>query len=196
MFCSFLKGAKLCAWLSQPDCPSAVKECKVLLDRAYGAHNEHVDPFEDNIQPPDGAKRTNVPPDLCKLIGQHTTILCAHLRHTGITYSRSSTNLGNSQVLFYPNGNRSLAGVPGIIKYIYEVEGAMMFAVQRRAMFPGNTNKFDAFWAYPHFPAKLYPARIAEELEPVKMSWIIGHYASWLVSPDELVVLSLCRVSL
>ncbi|KIJ59119.1 hypothetical protein HYDPIDRAFT_76818, partial [Hydnomerulius pinastri MD-312] len=36
MLQSYIKGAKLRAWLSRPECPPAVQECKVLLDRAYG----------------------------------------------------------------------------------------------------------------------------------------------------------------
>ncbi|KIM53743.1 hypothetical protein SCLCIDRAFT_138348, partial [Scleroderma citrinum Foug A] len=32
MLHSYLKGAKLHAWLSRPDCPPAIQECKVLLD--------------------------------------------------------------------------------------------------------------------------------------------------------------------
>ncbi|KIJ65075.1 hypothetical protein HYDPIDRAFT_50134, partial [Hydnomerulius pinastri MD-312] len=35
MLQSYLKGAKLCAWLSRPNCPPAIRECKILLDRAY-----------------------------------------------------------------------------------------------------------------------------------------------------------------
>ncbi|KIJ64132.1 hypothetical protein HYDPIDRAFT_91279, partial [Hydnomerulius pinastri MD-312] len=35
MLQSYLKAAKLRAWLSHPQCPQAVQECKVLLDQAY-----------------------------------------------------------------------------------------------------------------------------------------------------------------
>ncbi|KIK17456.1 hypothetical protein PISMIDRAFT_71177, partial [Pisolithus microcarpus 441] len=35
MLHSYLKGAKLRAWLSRLDCPPAIQECKIILNRAY-----------------------------------------------------------------------------------------------------------------------------------------------------------------
>lgn len=197
MLRSFLKGAKFRAWLSQPECPSAIKECKVLLDRAYNMNDGHdIDPFDDNVKPADAARRMDVLSCLRELTSQPTTILHAHLKYSGVTYSRSSTHLGNSQVMFYPDGNRSLAGVPGVIQYIYEEDGAMMFAVQRQATFPiQNACKLNAFVAYPHFPARIYSMQLKEKLEHVKISWVIGHNASYVVSSNELVILSLSQVS-
>ncbi|KAI6098825.1 hypothetical protein EDD16DRAFT_1902169, partial [Pisolithus croceorrhizus] len=163
---SFLKGTKLHVWLSHPDCPAAIKECKVLLDQAYSTRYDNygaVDPFQEEPTPPTTARARTLPLDLCKLAGQHMALLQADIRHNGIVYSQSSTNISNSQIMFYPDGNRLAAGVPGIIKYIYEADGMM-----------------------------LYPARLSEMLEYVKVSWVIGHYANWPVSPDEVVVLSLC----
>ena len=192
MLHSYLKGAKLRAYLSQPDCPPALHECKALLDQAYGVHgtqNTAVDPLEEVIRPSDRARAVNVPPELRELVPQSKTVLRAHLRHAGVVYSRSSTNIGNSQILFYPCGDRSLSPIPGVIQHIYEVEGCMAFAVQRR-----RTSAADVFAAYPHFPAKLYSTQLMENLEHVKVSWVMSHYASWAVSPREVVVLSLCQV--
>ena len=99
-----------------------------------------------------------MPPDLCELVCLHRTVLCAHLRHAGVVFSRLSTNVGNSQIMFYPNSNQSLRAVPGLIKYIFEGDdGTMTFAVQQREVLRRD-GKGDPFLAYPHFPAKLYSA--------------------------------------
>lgn len=67
----------------------------------------------------------------------------------------------------------------------------MAFAVQRQRQ---STLAADVFAAYPHFPAKLYSTQLIENLEHVKIPWVMSHYASWIVSPREVVVLSLCQV--
>ena len=67
----------------------------------------------------------------------------------------------------------------------------MAFAVQRQRQ---STLAADVFAAYPHFPAKLYSTQLIENLEHVKIPWVMSHYASWVVSPREVVVLSLCQV--
>jgi hypothetical protein len=67
MLHSYLKGSKLRTWLTRPDCPPAIKECKVLLDQVYGVYDDRygiIDPVEDNPQAPDTARTTNVPQDL------------------------------------------------------------------------------------------------------------------------------------
>ena len=196
MLHTFLKGSKLRAWLSRSDCPPAIKECKVLFDRTYGVYNDRsgaVVSVEDDPRAPDNAKATNVPQELRALTSQHRAIIRAHLKHDGIIYSRNSTNVGNSQVMFYPDGILSRPAVPGIIKYIFEDDGAMFFAVQRR--YESSGRKIDVFASYPHFPAKLYQVRLLNTLEKVRISWVMGHYACWQVSGGEVVVLSLCRVS-
>ena len=77
------------------------------------------------------ARATNVPPDLGEFVCLCRTVLRAHLRHAGVVFSRSSTNVGNSQIMFYPSGDQSLQAVPGLIKYIFEGDdGSMAFAVQ------------------------------------------------------------------
>jgi len=197
MLCSYLKGTKLHAWLSWPDCPQAVKECKVLLDQAYGVNGNDttiIDPLEEYVRPLDTARATNVPPDLGEFVCLCRTVLRAHLRHAGVVFSRSSTNVGNSQIMFYPSGDQSLQAVPGLIKYIFEGDdGSMAFAVQWQEALRRN-GEGDPFAAYPHFPAKLYSAQASEKLEKVKILWVVSHYACWAIS-EEVVVLSLCHVS-
>ena len=41
------------------------------------------------------------------------------MKQEGVIYSTSKTHKGNSQIFFYPNGDRTLAPVAGFIQYIY-----------------------------------------------------------------------------
>lgn len=194
MLRSFLKGAKLRAWLSRPQCPPAVQECKILLDRAYSIRADPFDPLDDIVPIPDAATVIPAPVDLQPLTNQCKAVLRAHVKHGGVVYSRSSTHVGNSLILFYPLGNRSSMPIPGSIKYIYKVDDSLAFAVQRQCTLAATESRNDIFAAHPHFPAKLYSSTLARNLEHVKISWVLGHYARWAVSDSQVVVLSLCRV--
>ncbi|KAL4062084.1 hypothetical protein V8B97DRAFT_2026924 [Scleroderma yunnanense] len=183
MLHSYLKGAKLHALLSCPDCPPTIQECKILLDQIYHTHtHDHallldlhdIDSF-NNVRVPEIWNVTYVPQDLQELIHQHKAVLCTHVKTMGgVVYSQCSTHLGNSQIFFYPNGNQALPAVPGLTPHC-SVETA------------------DPFAAYPHFPAKMYSSTLEAKLECVKMSWVISHHAQWAVPKDAVVVLSLCQ---
>jgi hypothetical protein len=65
-------------------------------------------------------------------------------------------------------------------------------AIQRQL--PASNTVHDPFALYPHFPAKVYAARLSEPLERVELDWIFSHYARWNFSSEYAVVLSLNRV--
>lgn len=188
------------AWLSRPNCPTAIHECKILLDRAYGSEVDVESANDDGLllkTRVDSPTPTAAAPDLQRLIGKLSVFQRAHVKHvTGVSYSRSSTHVGNSLILFYPNGNRLSAPVPGSIKYIYQAEDSFHFAVQRQRLIHGRSSIADAFSAYPHFPAKVYSSNLENMLETVRCSWVYSHYARWAVSEDAVVVLTLSKVSL
>ncbi|KAL4075053.1 hypothetical protein V8B97DRAFT_2022634 [Scleroderma yunnanense] len=154
MLHSYLKGAKLCAWLSHPDCPPTIQECKILLDQIYHTHmHDHALPLNlhdldsfDNVRVPETWNAT------------YTT--------GGVFYSQCSTHLRNSQIFFYPNGNQASPAVPGCLLH---------FAVWRQCALVKNTA--DPFAAYPHFLVKMYSSTLKAKLECVKMSWAISHHA-------------------
>jgi hypothetical protein len=198
MLQSYLKAARLRGWLSRPQCPPAIQECKILLDRAYRSKDasHHIDeyPLNDSARVPDTAMQTPVPEDLFRLTHQRIAVLRAHLKHERVIYSRSSTHIGNSLVLFYPKGDYNSSPVPGSIKYIYGSNGILTFAVQRQCPLLHGGQR-DPFATYAHFPAKLYSSTVLDNLEIVKLSWVVSHFARWAVSDDQVIVLSLCRVS-
>ncbi|OAX34555.1 hypothetical protein K503DRAFT_698508 [Rhizopogon vinicolor AM-OR11-026] len=128
-----------------------------------------------------------------------TAILCARLKFNGVIYSRASTHTGNSQVLFYPQGNRLLFPVPGSIQHIYATPaGELVLAVHRHLPLDRHDHHdhiIDPFAVYPDFPAKLYSSSLSSHLENVKVSWVTSHFAQWEISSDHAVILSLSRVS-
>ncbi|KAG2050010.1 hypothetical protein BDR06DRAFT_892543, partial [Suillus hirtellus] len=146
------------------DCPPAIQECRVLFDKVY-APKGAIDPHQELAEDP----MDDV--------------------FDGIIYSRASTHLGNSQILFYPDGDRSLTPVPASIIYIYgTMTGEMSFAVQQHLLLDIHN---DPFSMYPDFPAKLYSTNLQSSLKKVKVSWVVGHFAWWVVSDSHAVILSL-----
>ncbi|KAG2741909.1 hypothetical protein P692DRAFT_201725997 [Suillus brevipes Sb2] len=178
MLHAFIRNAKLRSWLSRADCPPAIQECKVLFDRMYAPKSatsideEHAeDPLDDSA------------------------VLRARLKFNGVIYSRASTHVGNSQVLFYPRGDQLSSPVPGSIQHIYATPaGELVFAVHRQLPLDCH-DTIDPFAVYPDFPAKLYSSSFSSHLENVKVSWVVSHFARWEISSDRVVILSLCRVS-
>jgi hypothetical protein len=101
--------------------------------------------------------------------------------------------MGNSQIFFYPNGDKSLTPVAASIKYIYgTLTGELLFAVQRHLPLDNNRT-IDPFLMYPDFPAKLYLTNVQSRLEKVKVSWVVSHFTRWAVSDSHIVILSLSR---
>ncbi|KAI9463750.1 hypothetical protein HD554DRAFT_2206411 [Boletus coccyginus] len=180
MLQSYLKATRLRGWLSHLQCPPTIQECKILLDHAYGSKEacHHIDeyPLNDSVRVPDTAKQTPVLEDLFRLTHQCIAVLHAHLKREGVIYSRSSMHIGNSLVLFYPKGDYNSSPVPGSIKYIYGSNGILTFTVQRqRPLLHGG--QCDPFATYVHFPAKLYSSTVSDDLEIVKLSWVVSHFA-------------------
>jgi hypothetical protein len=203
MLNSYIRATKLRCWLSRPDCPPVIRECKVLFDRMYAPKSatksdEELaeDPFDDSVHAPISATATAVPEDLYALIKRRTAVLRARLRFDGVVYSRASTHVGNSQVFFYPRGDRLSSPIPGSIRHIYaSPAGELVLAVQRYIPLGRDDHTIDPFAMYPGFPAKLYSSSLSCHLETVKVAWVVGHFARWKVSSDQAVILSLCRVS-
>jgi hypothetical protein len=200
MLRSFIRAGKLKRWLARDDCPPAIKECKILFDKAYApkvTDESRVSDVGDGVfvEPSladDKAVPRKVPDDLRPFVRKEKTVLRARLRHRGVTYATSSTHLGNSLVHFYPHGDTTKSPIPGSIKYIFEHEGKMAFAVQRQL--PARQDVVDPFEPYIHFPAKLYSSGMGDALEIVEVDWIMCHFARWQMSSEHVVVLSLSRV--
>ncbi|KAG0691704.1 hypothetical protein DFH29DRAFT_785412, partial [Suillus ampliporus] len=152
-------------WLNQPSCPPVFREVKSLFDRF--------------VSPSINANPISVPKDHSPTPQQ------------GSVYTRDSTHVGNSLVLYYPGGIRNVQPTPGIIKYIFETKGVVGFAVRRHLP---QYSRPDPFRHYPHFPARLYSSALADHLETVMPEWVVSHFARWNFSTQHIVAVSLCQV--
>ncbi|KAG1800473.1 uncharacterized protein HD556DRAFT_1230260 [Suillus plorans] len=158
-------------WLARPDSLPVIQECRDIFDRVYAPKS-----VENSSQE------------------RRTAILRATLKFEGVIYSRASTHLGNSQILFYPRGDRTLTPVPASIKYIYgTLTGELLFAAQRHLPLDRHDCTIDPFSIYPDFPAKMYSTELESRLENVKVTWVVSHFARWTVSDRHAVILSLSR---
>ncbi|TDL19964.1 hypothetical protein BD410DRAFT_815795 [Rickenella mellea] len=198
---AFLKASKLRQWLARSDCPAAIKECKALFDKSYtskpddysggGEHRDSVFLNPSDLRGQD-RREVPVPKDLRPLTKLSKVVMHARWTQNGVVYARASTHLGNSLVYFYPHDDISHVPVPGSIKYILNHANQVVFAIQRQLdVTPGVV---DPFAPYPDFPAKLYSSAVRKELELVKPSLILCHYARWAISKEHVVILSLSKV--
>ncbi|KAG1905191.1 uncharacterized protein F5891DRAFT_903824, partial [Suillus fuscotomentosus] len=123
-------------WLNRPSCPPVFREVKWLFDK-------FVSPLT-NANPSDGCQ-----------------VLHARTFHEGSIYTCDSTHVGNSLILYYPDGLRNVQPIPGTIKYIFETERGVCFAVQHHL--PSDSHS-DPFLHYPHFPARLFSSALTQHL--------------------------------
>ena len=188
---SFIQGSRLRHWLAQPDCPTAIKECKLLFDKYItNSGVSRGDIF------PDVAERAKqpAPTDLQLLTLQKCMVLHARTDFGSIIFSRYSTHQGNSFIMFYLGGSQSSPPIPGRIKYIFKDNGRIQLAVQ--CQLPAGSDAIDPFQCYPYFPARLYSAQVGKDLEVVHLEWVMCHYARWHLSEKYVVILPLVQVSI
>jgi hypothetical protein len=171
---SFLKASRIKHWLARPDCPPAIKECRVLFDR-YLSQNS---PRDAPRPIPPVVEISETPP---------------RIQYDGLTYARSGTHLGNSLILFSPNGDTTAPPVPGQIKQISTSGNTISFYVSRYLSL--GSGIVDPFQPYIDFPIWLYSSKMNPHLELVNVSWVAGHFALCPISAETIAVVSLSRVS-
>lgn len=122
---SFIQGSRIHCWLSRSECPSAIKELQKLFDKHISS-----EAASDSVLISDNSSPTllSVPDDLQPLTSSSCLAFCACFQTDGVVYSHCSTHMGNSLIMFYPQGQRE--PTPDCIKYIFEHEGSVWFAVQ------------------------------------------------------------------
>lgn len=187
MLSAFSRAAKLKQWIARPDCPAFLKECKRYFDKAFSTTPE------DSNHVADSAFRT-VPPELRATIpaGPKVAVRAQHL-HDGVVFSRSKTHVGNSLIMYYPDGNRRDPPIPAEIENIVVgMDQRYTYVVRRQLPAPPGT--VDPFAPYLHFPAKVFSSKISSTLETVSPEWVMSHYARWKLDKDRVVVLNLSRV--
>ncbi|KAJ6532079.1 hypothetical protein B0H19DRAFT_853988, partial [Mycena capillaripes] len=156
-------------WLRRPDCPEIIKQFKAIFDRAFTPRSEAV-----GTSPPlmkDGDR--------------------AQYMFNGIGYSRASTHLGNSLVLYYPSTSANTP-IAGSIEQILSTGEDTSFIIRRQAPLPpGQSDPFRRY--YPYFPAQTYSSKMQNTTDTVKPSMIFSHLARFEFSQDRAVVVNLSR---
>lgn len=117
----------------------------------------------------------------------------SRVKYRGIMYSKFAVHVGNSLILFHPNGNKALVPIPGEIHDVIWTGSSTELRVRRQVIL--KQPRQDPFEAYPHFKARLYCDMVEPYSETIQLSWIAAHYARCRWSESEVAVLSLSRVS-
>jgi hypothetical protein len=173
---AFMRGANLRRWMKRADCPEVIHQFKHLFDKAFSP------PAYDGI----GSVSDETSP---------TTVNrndVAYYSRDGLVFSRASTHLGNSLVLYYPNAS-STESIAGSIQRIEREHNCVKFHIQRQATLPPA--KLDPFRKYPSFPATVYSSRMADgPCDVVPLSSVITHVAHFDFPNERSVVVSLSRV--
>lgn len=167
---SFTRGANLRWWLNRDDCPEALRQFKLLFDEAFSRKPQKDD--DKKYHP----RRTEV----------------AHITYNGLNYSRATTHLGNSLVLYYPSPtvNRPIAGS---IEKITVCGTVVQLSIRRQMQLPPGS--YDPFLRYSSFPARLYSAEMdSGSLDVVPLTSVLSHAARYNFS-NQAVILNLSRVS-
>ncbi|KAG2344895.1 hypothetical protein BDR05DRAFT_831417, partial [Suillus weaverae] len=167
----YIKAAKLKCWLNRPSCPPVFRDVKSLFDRFVLPTVNVI--LEDHSIPP--TFKENVLEDLRCLI-------------KGSIYAHELTHVGNSLILYYPNGVMHTQ-TPGTIKYIFRTKHGVGFAVRRHLLLQSFYP--DPFRHYPYFPAQLYSSAVTDHLEVVMPEWVVSHFTWWNFSPQHIVAMSL-----
>ncbi|KAJ7073090.1 hypothetical protein C8F01DRAFT_1362285 [Mycena amicta] len=150
---AFMRGASLRRWLRRPDCPKVIQELKSLFERTFPSYNA---PSDSTPRETDGTR--------------------AHYKRNGVNFSRASTHLGNSLVLYYPPN--SATAIPGSIESILTLRGEVSFIIRRQAPLPaGMRNLFLRY--YPYFPAQTY----SSDMQDIKDTVSVDDMQAPLVPP-------------
>ena len=168
-----------------------IKECKELFDDIFASRCKDSTIFKDNSI--HNCKTVCTPSDLHHLMPATTVALCAHVSHADITYSRLSTHLRNSLILYLSEGSTTGGPIAGSIKYIYLRDRLWKLAVQWQL--PAAEGTQDPFKPYPHFPACLYSTALSKQLKEADLTWLVGHYVRWSITDVLCVILALSHVS-
>lgn len=167
-----MRAANLRRWLRRPNCPEIIRQLKTLFDKAFSPVNEETAQTSTPI--------FNSPHEV------------AHYTHNGFNFSRASTHLGNSLVLYYPSAS-SVRPVAGSIEKINVSSNGVQLSIRRQApLLPGQ---YDPFRRYPSFPASVYSSKMVDgPTDKVTFSSVVSHVARFTFTFNRAVIVNLSRV--
>ncbi|KAF8234607.1 hypothetical protein L208DRAFT_1260918, partial [Tricholoma matsutake] len=104
---SHMRGANLQRWLKRPECPKIIWQFKHIFDKFFSPANYRDEDFSSDT-----------------MSSQHSVV------HNSVNFTRCSTHLGNSLVLYYPSSS-SLTPIAGSIQMIDTLNNQVYFFIQR-----------------------------------------------------------------
>jgi hypothetical protein len=195
----FSKIARLKQWLSRPDAPKFLEQCRKIFDKAFGV----LSGLEDDGNEPIIAESAFVaiPKELKSVLSDsqlnsiHGKVaLRAYHKFEDVMFARSSTHIGSSLIFFHPDGNLNKSPTPGTIEFIVARRNSSVVYVVRRQQ-PSPAGTIDPFRRYPDFQAAVYSTSLSDTREIVDPSWVTSHYARWHMDQHRAVILMLSPVN-
>ncbi|KAJ6550110.1 hypothetical protein B0H19DRAFT_905926, partial [Mycena capillaripes] len=166
---TWIRGANLRRWINRPDCPAVLLEFHRLFSSYLGVNlGDKSAPGKSSIKAAESRP--------------------VHYEHKGVHYSKATTHLGNSLVIYLAVSGKTYAGS---IEEIIVGKTKTEFKVRHQAPLPPGKN--DPFKRFPHFPAGKYSSKMSADVDTIEPGSIIGHYARYKFSDERAVVLNLSR---
>ncbi|KAJ6626533.1 hypothetical protein B0H10DRAFT_2211135 [Mycena sp. CBHHK59/15] len=169
---TWIRSANLHRWINRPGCPAALRDF-------YRLFTLHLGINLGDRNPPVKSRTKTV---------EHRP---AHYQYKRVNYSRATTHLGNSLILYLAASGRTWAGSIKEIIVNASGKGEVRFNVQHQAPLPKG--KKDPFKAFPHFPAATYSSKMSDTVISIDPNFIISHCARYNFSKDRAVILNLSR---
>lgn len=182
---TFIRTSNLHRWMSNPQSHPVVQEIYQLFQRTYtdeaNRHAMIISVDGDPALEHDGQEYPFKP-----------NTFPANLTVNGCTYSRSTTHLGNSVVMFFPEGVQTRSAIPASISEI-ECRGLGQVLLLVRPFKSAILHTSDPFSAWPHFRASTWSRRLDQPIA-IPFDWIVGQGIVFDLNADNCVVIAISRV--
>lgn len=200
----FISKASIRRWLSGVNRVSIIKQCYKLLQPFLGNRAPHLAGSDDSLndleddragtflgvgenEDDNGIDEEEQTP----LYATSIVTEVARMRHAGVLYTRASTHVGNSLVLYHRAGDRSTEEIPASIQRIHQCGTNFKCFVKRHKKVSIAQAARDPFKYYKYFDASLYSSALQEGMEEIEADWIKCHFARYPWSESQVVVVSL-----
>jgi hypothetical protein len=108
------------------------------------------------------------------------------------TYSRTSTHIGNSTIIYLPPSNSSVVTVPGQIQHINLIDGQPHFTVKHYGPIPPE--ELNPFTRYLHFHCRSFTSTFLPQEDVISLHDIISHRASLKLDNGHIAILNLSHL--
>jgi hypothetical protein len=182
---SFIRGAGLRRWMARPDAHPLIKAAKNLFDKIYTQKSEDHPMVMPSLDDDDDQHSE----DVASAAAQSDM---PRFRYRGVTYTRSKTHLGNSGVMFYPNGDLGKLPIPGLIDRI-DCKGQGNIQLYIKYNLPSRLKR-DPFLQWPEFGAQMWSNKYASSPSKIGLDGIASQMMWFSIDDQYCVVKAVSRV--